>query len=257
MNGSKIGVVAVVYSTFPEDLFASLKNHDEEIRYYIFFHGTDKELDRRLDGHLKDRNALYLPFGTNRGLARSWNEGMRFSFRDGNRHTLIINDDVSFVPGGFRQFIDFLDSTPHQIATLRGLEVGGSPDAGEIVVQECSCWVPTPSLIEKVGFLDQNLMPAYYEDVDFIRRMRLLGEEWTIDQRVLVMHNRNQTIRTAKHLSKPSFHSEPYHIFKWGGAHEKEVYKHPFNRENISLIITAADVEFPYPFIYKYFENDE
>jgi len=246
-----IGVVIVVYSNYPEKLIESISDSKNQVKYYVFFHGTDSDLDDKLKKLVESKNSMYLPYGTNRGLARSWNEGIRFSFHDMNSHTLIINDDVYFRPSCFDQFIDFLcENHDYEMATVNGLEIGGSPHAGQTIVQQFACFAVGKLAIKKIGYLDQNFSPAYYEDIDYMRRMSLSGLRWTIDDRILVEHNRSLTSRSSQYIQSRIENimkkNGSYYEKKWGGPIGSEKFSFPFNDPNVSISIALEDVEDPY-----------
>src|SRR5690349_2958720 len=92
-NSTMIGLILTTYSFYPAELFRSLERTKHDVRWYIFFHGWDEQLKIKLDDFSKQANVVFFPYGINRGLSRSWNDGVRRSFADGNDITIILNDD--------------------------------------------------------------------------------------------------------------------------------------------------------------------
>jgi hypothetical protein len=113
--------------------------------------------------------------------------------------------------------------------------------------------------IEAIGYFDQNFWPAYFEDADYFRRLDLSGIPTLWDERILLEHNRSQTIRAdflLKQLhDERTRRNEQYYIRKWGGLRGwggpdappgQELFAHPFNDPSIGCAIPFAAIEAPY-----------
>jgi GT2 family glycosyltransferase len=101
-----------------------------------------------------------------------------------------------------------------------------------------------------VGYFDQNFWPAYFEDADYFRRLELSGVPNLWDERILLEHNRSQTVRADFLLRKlhdeRTRRNETYYIRKWGRfaglgwtgrATRPRTFNHPFNDPNIGCSI--------------------
>jgi GT2 family glycosyltransferase len=267
---SKIGVIIISYNADPEPLFNSLKSKRHDVRPYIFLHSQDVGLKGKLSEITAATGARYFPYGVNRGVARSWNEGLSRSFNDGNDATLLINDDLFFYRDGFDAFADFVLSESRRVPefgtiSLYGLDTGtsGSVGAGKFYQrphwQGAACMAIGRNAIETVGYFDQNFWPAYFEDADYFRRLELSGIPNLWDERILVEHNRSQTVRAdflLKQLHDERIRrNERYYIRKWGGLRGwggpeeppgQEFFTHPFNDPSIGRVIPLASVDAPY-----------
>ena len=92
----------------------------------------------------------------------------------------------------------------------------------------------TPELIDKVGLLDENFFPGYFEDNDYCRRIDLAG---------LVLptialeaeHDRSSTLHSSAHFERRNQYTfdrnYAYYRQKWGGDPEHELFKAPFNQD--------------------------
>ena len=225
-------MIIISYNADPEPLFNSLKSKRHDVRPYIFLHSQDVGLKGKLSEITAATGARYFPYGVNRGVARSWNEGLSRSFNDGNDATLLINDDLFFYRDGFDAFADFVLSESRRVPefgtiSLYGLDTGtsGSVGAGKFYQrphwQGAACMAIGRNAIETVGYFDQNFWPAYFEDADYFRRLELSGIPNLWDERILVEHNRSQTVRAdflLKQLHDERIRrNERYYIRKWGG----------------------------------------
>ncbi|MBV8157017.1 MAG: hypothetical protein JO278_05135 [Dyella sp.] len=137
----------------------------------------------------------------NRGIARSWNDGIIESCLDGSDLTILVNDDITFRPNGFDDFVDFINERPDfGLAFLLGFEADGSPHHGEVRSQDFACFAFGRSAFTEVGAFDENFFPAYSEDIDYGHRARRLGLPIDVDARVHVEHARNRTARCVPAL---------------------------------------------------------
>ena len=267
---SRIGVVIISYNADPESLFTSMLPSKHDVRSYVFLHGHDAGLKAKLEAIMASINSRYFPYGVNRGVSRSWNEGLHASFDDGNEATLLVNDDLFFYEGGFDEFADFVLSerrrVPH-FGTISafGMDTGtaGPVGAGKFYQrphwQGAACMAVGEGAIEAIGYFDQNFWPAYFEDADYFRRLELSGIPTLWDERILLEHNRSQTIRSDFLLKRlhdeRTRRNEQYYIRKWGGLRGwggpdappgQELFTHPFNDPSIGCAIPFPAIEAPY-----------
>jgi GT2 family glycosyltransferase len=267
---SRIGIVVISYNADPEPLFTSMLPSKHDVRSYVFLHGQDAGLKAKLETITAAINSRYFPYGVNRGVSRSWNEGLRASFDDGNEATLLVNDDLFFYDGAFDEFADFVLSerrrVPH-FGTIScfGLDTGtaGPVGAGKFYQrphwQGAACMAVGERAIESIGYFDQNFWPAYFEDADYFRRLELRGVPTLWDERIRLEHNRSQTVRAdflLKRLhAERTRRNEQYYLRKWGGLRGwggpdappgQELFAHPFNDPSLGYAIPLAAIEAPY-----------
>ena len=97
---------------------------------------------------------------TNRGCSVCWNDAIEHVFVHAqNQYSalIIVNDDIKFNNDSFVQFVDFVNKNPDYIV-IKG--------AGY------SVFAYTRLAYEKLGFFDENIYPAYFEDSDFSARIQ-------------------------------------------------------------------------------------
>jgi GT2 family glycosyltransferase len=203
---SRIGLIVISYNADPEPLFSSMLPSKHDVRSYVFLHGQNAGLKAKLEAITAAINSRYFAYGVNRGVSRSWNEGLHASFDDGNEATLLVNDDLFFYEGGFDAFADFVLSERRRVPHFGticafGLDTGtaGPVGAGKFYQrphwQGAACIAVGERAIEAIGYFDQNFWPAYFEDADYFRRLDLSGIPALWDERILLEHNRSQTVR--------------------------------------------------------------
>jgi hypothetical protein len=254
-----IGLVVVAYRYFPEPLFKSILSSNKKVRWYIFCHGQNVELRRKLREFSSTVDAVCFDHGVNRGTARSFNDGLIASQADNNVATLFLNDDLHFLPGAFDQFVDFiLDEGGRNpdagLIMTYGTDTGGTVGSGEWhgkpVMQGLACGAVTAAAIEKVGYFDQNFWPVWYDDNDYGRRLKLSGLSFLIDERVHVEHKRSSTARGDRFLRRISREREvrnaAYYARKWGGPPGEETFTSAFGDPKLGCYISADDRNNPY-----------
>jgi GT2 family glycosyltransferase len=246
-----IGFVLVTYAHWPERLIDSVETAAIPTAWYIHHHGADAAFAGRIEGLRAKRNFSIHMHRENRGLARSWNEGIHQAYADGCELVLLVNDDLHFVNNGFREFLHFAqENTDYGLAFLHGLETGGSPLAGQVIDQGFGCCVLSKLALEHVGYLDQNFWPAYYEDVDYGRRCYLSNVKIITSPKVLVEHERSKTTRDNPDILAKSAEvmrlNEDYYTRKWGPPY-KETFTVPFDNREFTNRITWSERCDPYP----------
>ena len=144
----------------------------------------------------------------NLGVAASWNEILRRS--DGD--VAILNDDVFVGP-----------HTLDRMWLTTGLMV--SPISG----REFSCFLQRRVLWERIGFYDEGFWPAYHEDADYARRMKLQG----ISCEIVPSDGLEHVIGATGQTYEPSKIFVPYilkrYAHKWGGPYLRELFKEAWN----------------------------
>ena len=230
----KIGIVTLVYAEYPTDLFASVVGKTQhDVHWYIHCHSSDPELEARLIAFCATVSANLTLHRANRGVARSWNDGILEAFTDERELTLVINDDIEFIPGGLDEFVRFLQGyNGIGLGFLHGVEAAGARQ-GDIVKQDFACFAFGWRAFQAVGAFDENFFPAYSEDTDYITRVQKAQVPFVVDDRVLVQHARNKTTRVSPEvrgiISAAKKANEDYFEVKWGNKPTLDLYDRPFN----------------------------
>ncbi len=237
----RLGIVTVVYAEYPAVLFDSLQGESEhEIHWHVHCHSTDPEIERGLVAFCATHDCTLTLHGWNRGLARSWNDGILEAQAAGADVILVVNDDIAFLEGGLSAWLEFIGRYPNfGLAFLQGLEVAG-PNAGQVMCQDFACFAFGPAAWEAVGAFDENFFPAYSEDTDYIIRAHMAGIPTVVDKRVLVDHARNKTTRTATDLAETinplKARNTAYLTGKWGDIYGGgELHRSPWGRFGLRI----------------------
>lgn len=166
----------------------------------------------------------------NRGVPKAWNEGLRRAQE--YDYAVILNDDVILTPGALPELCGYLDDT-YVLASLRNTGIHHHPYG-------LNYWgfaVRPADFVEKMGFFDENFIPAYYEDDDMQRRIDLSVYR-SINTQIPALH---KTWGTQKMDGRPVVTDAQwkanlaYYTRKWGGPPREERFYLPFNNKSKDL----------------------
>jgi GT2 family glycosyltransferase len=135
----------------------------------------------------------------------------------------------SYFSGNNFIFNDFT-SKPWEVFKDYGLNVtfeeGGLSDVHNLALY-------TKSAIDKLGYVDVNFYPAYYEDNDYARRGILTNVKSTTLENTYYFHFWSRTIKQESGGSTGGQfrNNKKYYIDKWGGDFGSEKFDIPFNGE--------------------------
>lgn len=192
-------------------------------------------------------------------LAATWNRALRFVWSVGGEEALVINNDIRLMPSTYEDlrsvlrrtradFVSGVGVTAEQFAvrpeqrlwkdveTIRADEKGG-PDF--------SCFVISPMGHWRFPF-DEQLIPAFCEDLDLHRRFLLDGRGQEIFSVNLPFHHVGGGSNTLKGMTPKQRQAHEraidggraYYQRKWGGGVNQETFVRPFSGEAIPGVTT-------------------
>jgi GT2 family glycosyltransferase len=142
---------------------------------------------------------------TNKGVAGSWNQIARYAFGAGYSWVWLVNDDV------------VLGKDQHEINRLCSESESPFQKPPVIAAQPwCSFLLPR-EVWEEVGEFDEEYFPAYFEDDDYMERMRQKGLRvlWR-DLVVPRVFRNSQTIQKDPSLNLNFSKNHERFVSKWG-----------------------------------------
>jgi GT2 family glycosyltransferase len=172
----------------------------------------------------------YMPQETNMGVAAAWNLGIRTAFSAGATLALVVNNDIVFAPDTLRAMIRWMDFYWDK-ALITAHVVAGSPEhlkdmrrypeveAGE---HEFSAFMISRRDAAAVGLFDESFF-AYYEDLDYVMRLKEAGIFYGRAMDALICHFHSRTMHEGMTpgLDKVFLASREKYIAKW--RHKLEV----------------------------------
>lgn len=167
----------------------------------------------------------------NLGVAASWNRIITTAWSRGYDFVYIGSNDTILAPGSLASFVEMEKPEPECLWLLNAFNF----------------WCLRLSAIPKIGLLDENFMPAYFEDNDYSYRiqlsdLRIVNLEqypYELNNRIVPAafpskHIGSQTIASNAKYSSHNAHTfnnwnRNHYIMKWGGPPTQEKFKNPYN----------------------------
>jgi GT2 family glycosyltransferase len=153
----------------------------------------------------------------NLGVAGSWNYLVNKAILNDFKYFLILNDDIILQKdeGLIRQILS--KGTSEHFYLCRPF-------------YNWSSFILTKKVYEKVGPFDEQFKKAYFEDNDYMYRMKLAGIPIKyVDELNPDVYLNSQTIEKNPLLGG-YIENKEYFLQKWGGLPESETFKTPFNK---------------------------
>lgn len=221
-----IPVIGIPYLNRPDLLERCLRSIDRKVDTVVIVNNSDSlitsdyDLSKRIcvDSMKCQSNSFYIAeMPLNAGVAASWNEVIKLFPAP---WWLIVNSDIEFAPGDLAKFEQAIQTT----------EAGIVADG----INNMACFGITANCVQRVGLFDENFFPAYGEDIDYMRRCRLLGVEHRYLQGTGMRHDRSSTVKALpaelQDRNRETFEAnKAYYERKWGGWEGQETFEHPFN----------------------------
>jgi len=151
----------------------------------------------------------------NLGVAASWNLARRYFNKYTTDWVLVLNDDINI---GATQLADIVKGL--KAYENKWMLVGPFYWSMYCIHQKCP-----------VRF-DENFYPAYFEDNDFHRQIKLLNEDMyvgNVEFLTPTVKRNSMTIEKDPSVNKRFVTNREYYVQKWGGEPGKELFNTPFN----------------------------
>jgi GT2 family glycosyltransferase len=230
------------------------------VHYHLFTHSDIPPVLDACGKLIADYpNSTLYDYRTNRGLAKSWNEGLEAAYANGADVAMLLNDDMLPMPGDLQRVAQTAYEMPDAaIVKCRGMDLRTK----QYTTMEFGFTAITPRGLDRVGYFDENITPIFWEDIDWDRRRYLLGELEVIEERTGVVHAGSKTTVIVPGLlefGQQSYdRNRDYYCQKWNGTHlTGEKFLTPFNDPTLGLKITAEMRSNPYPNYTREMATDE
>lgn len=162
------------------------------------------------------------PKGHNLGCARSWNMGVGKMFAEDAEYLVIMSSSMMFGPVLQTTFLA-------QMQTFWGANAIEATGHGWHLIAFHR------SIFQQVGIFDTNFYPAYFEDVDFGRRIYISKLSGTWQNVWINAISQGHGLHQHRgHVYAPATPLLQYYELKWGGGKGNEQWELPFNGKPIS-----------------------
>lgn len=215
----------------PDLLKTCIDSWPKFIDQCIFFDGKNSdEIFSDILNHEDYSNVYKINPSEHLGASGGWNRILNYAFNKNDYDVVIIvGSDTEMKEGFLEAFLkDHEEKNP---------DFSCGRDTG------FNCFAVNRKCYRNVGTFDENFFPAYYEDNDYDRRVRLSHETIIYDicgETGLLEHYGSATIRKDNDFNSAngvtfSINKE-YYIRKWGAAPpDPDVYETPFNNSNYKI----------------------
>lgn len=154
----------------------------------------------------------------NLGVARSWNRLIRVAVNFGFTELVVLNDDV------------VLELSEAELTEL----IASGTDTTFHVCRPRFNWsvfILRKKIVEKVGFFDTKFEKCFFEDNDYMYRMKLAGIDIRYED--LLNPDNEYYVNSGSTQKNPKLgdyiNNKAYFINKWGGMPGEEIFKTAFN----------------------------
>jgi GT2 family glycosyltransferase len=231
-----------------ERLVASAASNLHHVVVHLFLHSTNQDTVRVCERLAATPHIRVRPYGENRGLSRTWNEGLLDAYGDGADVVVIANDDITLGPGDLDRIA--AKAVAHRDRYIVSCAGFHERYQRRLPSHGYSCFAVNPIALEMLGCFDENFSPAYCEDQDYARRAGLAGlaEENCADTEVV--HGGSSAIFASEELQRQNARTQAlnmaYYARKWGGLAGEESFTTPFGNRSFGLRIAPEDRASPY-----------
>ena len=205
----------------------------------------------------------------NRGVAASWNQGVRWGLANGYEHFLILNNDLIVHPQAVENLVRAFErpdvylasmydagdeiTQPEELPRLRlaPLSHPPAPNFSAFLIGTKTLEAMTAAGDPLGGFFDEGFYPAYFEDNDYYYRLKLyLGEAAAIATTDALCYHycgRTQYQSPDAPVVPHDRYEENcvYYVKKWGGKPGEERFRSPFGRPSTLASSISASGDRP------------
>ena len=227
-----------------------IKSNDNEFNLSILLYNNSIKqdiIDICKEYTLKFNNIQLFDVRCNRGCSLTWNDAIEYVYYSRANYfssLIIINDDIEFLEDSFALFVKNVLNNP-DIPVIT---------SGDISSDGYSVFSYSRFAYEKIGFFDENIRPAYFEDADFVSRIEKLNLN-KMEFKINILHKGSASIPDNDLRSEfDNIHlprTKSYYHSKWDNP---VIFKGfpvnfiwPFNRVEEKYRISYSQRKRPHP----------
>ena len=245
-----ISVLGTAVVNEPYWLYRMFMSIDYPVDNFVVFNNNGRgQITEQVDAlksvphrYVKNVHVCHLP--ANVGCSGAWNLIIKCFMRA--PHWLIVNHDVMFAPGFLEKLAK--EAEDEDVGVVHG-------DGGGWDIFLLKDW-----MVQKYGLFDENLYPAYCEDMDYgmrfvhddVKRVLSVGLPYYHGTKAGSYEDGSQTWRSepeiaesihiAHELNKTYLHAKWNEA--WQGHVDGETYKHPFDNPSFPVCLTTYNLSF-------------
>jgi len=245
-----ISVLGTAVVNEPYWLYRMFMSIDYPVENFVVFNNNGRgQITEQVDAlkdvphrYVKNVHVCHLP--ANVGCSGAWNLIIKCFMH--SPHWLIVNHDVMFTPGFLEKLAK--EAEDEDVGVVHG-------DGGGWDIFLLKDW-----MVQKYGLFDENLYPAYCEDMDYgmrfihddVKRVLSVGLPYYHGSKSGSYEDGSQTWRSepeiaesihlAHELNKTYLHAKWNEA--WQGHVDGETYRHPFDNTSFPVCLTTYNLSF-------------
>lgn len=240
----KLHIVTYAYALSDAMIDTFNAANGPDVTWHLFLHSQRPPVIDACELLATRGNVRYYPHGTDRGLARSFNEGAIAAQAAGADVVAQLCDDMLSEPGDVRRMAEMVLDNPDYAYVDGRCYVERNEVFRPSGFDACAISLKA---IETIGYMDVNCWPVNFEDVDWKRRAMLAGYEYgTFEGAQLTHRNLNPGSADSGFMER-FYRTRAYYERKWNGDQGRETFERPFDDDRYDLTIPLARVDNPYP----------
>ena len=192
--------------------------------YLIFTHSNNQDTLDIIESIKADpayKNKIIVKdYRKNRGLAKSWNEGINWGIKNEYNVIIVSNDDILFyTKDDYYRFVKEIYEI--QKSNIGVLKLRGHNNKLKRFVSDhgFAIFGVNINAFQKVGGFDENYIPAYFEDLDYANKLKKHNYVEEVSS-IQVDHYGSHTLHSDKLLNEMNhkffLKNKEYYYNKWG-----------------------------------------
>ena len=211
------------------DSLINSNNNFYDLSIFLYNNSGNQEIVDICKEYAFEYSFIHLfDYRINRGCSITWNDAIEYVyFLKPNYYSslIFVNDDIEFLENSFVDFVQ---------ASLENPDIPVIT-SGDISADGYSVFSYSRFAYEKIGFFDENIRPAYFEDADFATRIEKLNLNYK-EHKININH-----IGSASGSNSEAKHElESIHLPRTKGYYHK--------KWNNPVIFNGFPTRYPWPF---------
>lgn len=236
----RVGLVVIAYNQ-AEGLWTTIESAISQtllcdVSPYIFLHSRYPEVIGAVDRIEAEFDATVFRYGNNRGVAKSWNDGILACLDDDCDIIVVSNDDVRFNLSTIDHIVEAVVNPPDDNVWLVKTDGWHERHGHATGDHGMACFAIRMNALKLVGAFDENFFPAYNEDTDYALRAARAGLKEMVAKGSNLWHLGSAAIYSNPELRHQNnithSYNDRYWDYKWGCRKDPDDWirakKHPF-----------------------------
>ena len=233
------------------------QNRDEfEVQYLLLDNGSRDETEQEASTlKLARHDFEVIRFNPNQGLQKAWNTILDYGFNNGFDYVFIGNNDTIYHPNTISHLMRALNNSQSDVVMVTAINIKGECPTPEAIYTidettkanleanehpDFSAFMVNKKFLDEVGYADEGFYPAFFEDNDLHRRIKMAGLRALNCPMAVYYHFGSGTQYNPKYQEgrvdgEKFAKNRHYYASKWGNIPGHETFAKPFNDSNKSV----------------------